>query len=212
MWASFFKLDPTLCHSKPLRCIEPRCQCLEVGQQCFEWFWRRPEPLFVDLLYFGHGLNKNISTKHLAQPPESHIVLNRGRLCLVDGAGNGLCNGEQMGLGSWGGGGGGGSFLWFCRGEPGSQSGRWRNHLPTTSRHPPHTPDAPSTCDNSYSKSAYEKNLMASSCLFSNVTKIACHAGNRNYQTNLFTSGHVTQKVCTAERENKLSVLINNRQ
>lgn len=171
----FFKLELNLRRAKPLRCIEPQCQCLEVGQQCFEWFWRRPEPLFVDLLYFGHGLNKNISTKHLAQPSESHVVLNG--LCLLHGwSCNGRCNSEQMGwgLGEWvGGGGGGGGGVLFCgsAGEPGSQSGRWRNHLPTTSLHPPHTPDAPSTCDNSYNKSAYEKNLMAPSLLFFQTCK-----------------------------------------
>lgn len=204
MGTLFFKLELNLHFAKPLRCIEPRCQCLEVGQQCFEWFWRRLEPLFVDLLYFGHGLNKNISTKHLAQPSESHVVLNG--LCLLHGwSCNGRCNSEQMGwgLGEWVGVGG----VLFCgsAGEPGSQSGRWRNHLPTTSRHPSHTPDTPTTCDNSYNKSAYEKNLMAPSLLFFKpATRLACHAGNRKYQTSLFTSEHVTQKVCTAEQENKM--------
>lgn len=71
-----------LCRGKPSCCIEAQCQCLEVGQQCFEWLWRRPQPLFVDLLYFGYDLNKDFSTKHLAQPPESHVVLNDGSLCL----------------------------------------------------------------------------------------------------------------------------------
>lgn len=133
----FFKHELNLRRAKPLSRIEPRCQCLEVGQQCFEWFWRRPEPLFVDLLYFSHGLNKNISTKHLAQPSESHVVLNG--LCLLHGSScNGRCNSEQMGwgLGEWVG--VGGSFLWFCRGawksvravaEPPS------HHKPTSTPH-----------------------------------------------------------------------------
>lgn len=61
-------------------------------------------------------------------------------------------------------------------GEPGSRSGRWRNHLPTTSRHPPHTPDEPGTCDNLYNLGAFEKNLMALYPLFpEHVRKIVSH-------------------------------------
>lgn len=81
----FFKPELNLCPGKPLCCIKAQRQCLEVGQQCFEWLWRRPKPLFVDLLYFGYGLNKDFSTKHLAQPPESHVVLSSGSLCLPCG-------------------------------------------------------------------------------------------------------------------------------
>lgn len=81
----FFKPELNLCPGKPLCCIKAQRQCLEVGQQCFEWLWRRPKPLFVDLLYFGYGLNKDFSTKHLAQPPESHVVLSGGSLCLPRG-------------------------------------------------------------------------------------------------------------------------------
>lgn len=136
VWTLFFKLELNLRRAKPLRCIEPQCQCLEVGQQCFEWFWRRPEPLFVDLLYFGHGLNKNISTKHLAQPSESHVVLNG--LCLLHGwSCNGRCNSEQMGwgLGEWVG--VGGSFSVVLQGSlEVSQGGGGTTFPPQADIHP----------------------------------------------------------------------------
>lgn len=78
---------------------------------------------------------------------------------------------KQMGRGLTGVVGGGGGMFFSAVPQGGSlevsQSGRWRNHLPTTSRHPPHTQDAPSTCDNLYNKSAHENDLMASyACSF----------------------------------------------
>lgn len=69
----------------------------------------------------------------------SHVEEDSGSLCLFRGccveSGIGLCRGE------WRGEEGGGGFA-VSAGEPGSQSGRWLNHLPSTSRHPPRSPRA----------------------------------------------------------------------
>lgn len=110
------------------------------------------------------------------------MCLFRG--CCVE-SGSGLCRGEQRG---------GKRALRFCR-EPGSQLGRWLNHLPSAIQPTPQTHVRVSafhrkaheythTCTNSPTSSP---SLFLQVPQHSGCRKMACQPGSSKYKPALFT-------------------------